>query len=194
MTFKWFDQMEEIFNQGKGKSITDHTFSSKFMDTAKPSTSSMSEVHSNSSISTSVPVSDILFQSSCSENSQNISKSVDSTLSTKSKNKRSSHGTNSNIAKNKVVLENQWLEYMKMKVERDKISDEKHASVSEHRKELLKLKRKYLAAKEEEIKQRKEYLIAKLRGKENRHSEIIEIEKKKYKLLRKLVKASSDSD
>jgi len=83
---------------------------------------------------------------------------------------------------------------MKMKVERDKICDEKHASVSEHRKELLKLKRKYLAAKEEEIKQRKEYLIAKLRGKENRHSEIIEIEKKKYKLLRKLVKASSDSD
>jgi len=75
-----------------------------------------------------------------------------------------------------------------------KICDEKHASVSEHRKELLKLKRKYLAAKEEEIKQWKEYLIAKLRWKENRHAKIIEIEKKKYKLLRKLVKASSDSD
>jgi len=57
-------------------------------------------------------------------------------------------------------------------------SDEKHISVSEHRKELLKLKKKYLAAKEE-IKQRKEYLIAKLRGKENRHAKIIEIEKKK---------------
>jgi len=65
-----------------------------------------------------------------------------------------------------------------MKVERDKICDEKHASVSEHRKELLKLKRKYLAVKEEEIKQRKEYLIAK-RGKESRHAEIIEIEKKR---------------
>jgi len=51
MTFKWFDQMK-IFNQGKGKSITDHTFSSKFMDTAKPSTSSMLEVHSNTWIST----------------------------------------------------------------------------------------------------------------------------------------------
>jgi len=52
---------------------------------------------------------DILFQSSCSENSQNISKSVDSTLSTKSKNKRSSHGTISNITSDKVALENQWL-------------------------------------------------------------------------------------
>jgi len=67
---------------------------------------------------------------------------------------------------------------MKMKVERDKICDEKHASVSEHRKELLKLKRKYLAAKEEEIKQWKEYLIAKLKGKENRHVEIMEMKKK----------------
>jgi len=38
---------------------------------------------------------------------------------TKSKNKRSSHGTNSNIARDKVALENQWLEYMKMKVEQN---------------------------------------------------------------------------
>lgn len=60
---------------------------------------------------------------------------------------------------------------------------------------MLKLKRKCLAIKEEEVKQRKEYLMAKLRGKENRHAEIVAIEEKKCKLLKKIVKArSSDSD
>lgn len=195
MTFKWFDQMDEIFNQGKN-AITNHTFSSKCMKTAKPSTSSTTEIYSKSLTSTLIPCnsSDTL-QSSCTENSENISTSVDSTLSMKNKNKHLSHGTNSNIARDKIELENQWLEYIKRKIERDKICDERHASVSEHRKELLKLKRKCLAIKEEEMKQRKEYLMAKLRGKENRHAEIVAIEEKKCKLLKKIVKArSSDSD
>lgn len=105
--------------------------------------------------------------------------------------------TTKNMARDKVALENQWIEYMKIKIEHDKVSDEKLATTLEQKKEMLKLKRKHIAVKEEEIKLRKEYITQKLKEKENRHAEIMRIEEKKCKLLTisKLLKInSSDSD
>lgn len=99
------------------------------------------------------------------------------------------HGTGSNLAKMKVVLEKQWLEYMDIKIERDKISDEKHATILDQKKEMIKLKKKHLMLKEQEIEQKNEYSRKKLEKKENKHAEIIQIEKEKCKLLNKLVKA-----
>lgn len=56
---------------------------------------------------------------------------------------------------------------------------------------MIKLKKKHLILKEKEIEQ-KEYFMARLRGKENRHAERIAIEKEKCKLLKKLL-ATEDS-
>lgn len=62
-------------------------------------------------------------------------------------------------------------------------------------KKALKLKKKHIALKETEIEQRKKYLTAKLRAKENRYAQQISIEKEKCKLLKKLLKnETSDSE
>lgn len=116
----------------------------------------------------------------------------DHTSNTKN-NKRTLHGTGFNLVKSKVALENQWLEYLKIKTERDKIGDDKHTAILEQKKEMMKLKRKHIALKEKEIEERNDYYRAKLRGKENKHIEKIVVEKEKCRLLKKLLKIG-DSD
>lgn len=92
-------------------------------------------------------------------------------------------------------MENEWLAYLKTKDEQNKINNEKYADALEQKKEMIKLKKKHLVLKEKEIDQQKEYFIAKLKGKENRHAEKITIEREKCKLLQKLLKAeASDSE
>lgn len=209
MTFEWFDQMDEIFGKEKN-AIAIHTMSSGFPHmlnssissaqkfdstlTSSASKSSTSKSSTSKSSSTTITVSNdpAVLLENCSNKNVQISTPVSSKTGTK---KRQLHGSGSNIARAKIALENQWLEYLNMKAERDKLNDEKHAANFEQKKEALKLKRKHIALKEKEIEQRKDYFTAKLKEKENRHAQQIEMEKEKYKLLKKFLKLeTSDSE
>lgn len=118
------------------------------------------------------------------------------------KRKRPCHGTGSKIASTKVELEKQWLHHLQKKEERDHIKDQRYATLTETKKEALKLKKRQLDLKETELEQRKEMTTKKMKEKKNRHSELIEIERIKYKLLKKFVedkenqnlRVTSDSD
>lgn len=192
MTFEWFDQMDEIFGKEKN-AIAIHTMSSGFPHMLNSSTSSAqkfdSTLTSSASKSSSTTITVLndpaVLLENCSNKNVQISTPVSSKTGTK---KRQLHGSGSNIARAKIALENQWLEYLNMKAERDKLNDEKHAANFEQKKEALKLKRKHIALKEKEIEQRKDYFTAKLREKENRHAQQIEMEKEKCKLLKKFLK------
>lgn len=118
------------------------------------------------------------------------------------KRKRPCHGTGSKIAWTKVELEKQWLHHLQKKEERDHVKDQRYATLTETKKEALKLKKRQLDLKETELEQRKEMTTKKMKEKKNRHSELIEIERIKYKLLKKFVedkenqnlRVTSDSD
>jgi len=204
MTFEWFDQMDEIFGK-QTNAIAAHTMSSGFPHiTSNSSTSSAQKFNStltsasksstSKSSTTTITVSNdpTILLENCSNKNMQISTS---TSSKTGKRKRELHGSGSNIARAKIALENQWVEYLNMKTERDKLNDEKHATIVEQKKEALKLKKKHFALKEKEIEQRKDYFIAKLKEKENRNAQQIEIEKEKCKLLKKFLKCeTSDSE
>lgn len=98
-------------------------------------------------------------------------------------------------------MEKQWLDHLTMKRERDRIKDEKNATFMENKKELIKLKRKQLAFKEQELQQRREIAENKLKEKKILYAEILEVEKQKYKMLKKYLdnkenvqNVSSESD
>lgn len=200
MTFKWFNQMDEILGQQRN-AVSGHIVSSKFGCTSKPSTSSASSTSSakksnfRSSTSILTELNDSNLSSEIERNEKSpVSKRNNPAEVIKNK-KRFLHGSGSNLAKTKVALEKQWLEYVKIKTERDKNSDERQAAILEQKKEMMKLKRKHLILKEQEIEQRNEYLRQKSERKENRHAELIRIEKEKCKLLKQLLKArASDSE
>nr|XP_012223510.1 PREDICTED: uncharacterized protein LOC105672855 [Linepithema humile] len=151
MTFEWFDQMDEIF--GKQKNATAiHTMLSGFPHIMSNSSTSLAQKFdstltssalksSTSKSSTTITVSNdpAVLLENCSNKNVQISTSVSSKTGTR---KRKLHGSGSNIARAKIALENQWLEYLNMKAE------------------------------------------LKLREKENRHAQQIEIEKEKCKLLK----------
>jgi len=200
--FEWFDQMDEIFGK-QTNAIATHTMSSGFPQmTSNSLTSSAqkfnftltsaSKSSTSKSSTTTITVSNdpTVLLENCSNKNVQIS-----TSSKTGKRKRELHGSGSNIARAKIALENQWVEYLNMKIERDKLNDEKHAATVEQKKEALKLKKKHFALKEKEIEQRKDYFIVKLKEKENRHAQQIEIEKEKCKLLKKFLKCeTSDSE
>lgn len=88
-----------------------------------------------------------------------------------------------------------------MKRERDRIKDEKNATFMKNKKELIKLKRKQLAFKEQELQQRREIAENKLKEKKILYAEILEVEKQKYKMVKKYLdnkenvqNVSSESD
>lgn len=222
MTFQWFNEMDDIFGQQRN-AVAGHTISSNFShlesisstsakrqcyskspissSKAKPSISSQKECHSKSASLLNASNSDISSEN-CSDGNPHITlqsspmlekTNNDSILKTKNSKQRPLHGTGSNLAKSKIALENQWLEYLKTKTERDKIGEDKHTATLEQKKEMIKLKRKHIALKEKEIEERNDYYRAKLKGKENRHIERMAIEKQKCRLLKNLLKIG-DSD
>ncbi|XP_066585445.1 uncharacterized protein [Prorops nasuta] len=183
MTFKWYNQMDDILHQGSVTSNTsNHIFSSTFKSTLitptspKPSTSSAQDDNLNTSL---------LLTECKKKSSENLSTNLGKSKSNK----------NRNIAQNKIALEKHLTEYMENKVEWEKAKEEKQTLLFEQTKELLKLKRRRNCLKEEEIKQKRLYCAEKLKGKENRHIAILNVENKKLKLLKKVFKvALSDSD
>lgn len=95
LTFKWFDQLDDIFHQQKDASTSGYIMSSKLQSTSTEKTQSHSStVDNDSNISSAIHVS---------ENSQN-SNSIDVTPKSR---KRTLHGSGSNLAKTKITLEKQ---------------------------------------------------------------------------------------
>ncbi|XP_071629089.1 uncharacterized protein [Temnothorax longispinosus] len=151
MTFEWYDQLDEIFGQ-QGNAAASHTVSSNLAYLRKSSSSSAQKRDSNKSSTITSKNANTLLTSKnantlltrCSNENVQMTTSSDSEIQSPASNKRKRplHGTGSNIAKTKVEIENQWLEYIKTKTERDKLNDEKHAATFEQKKEILKLKKK----------------------------------------------------
>lgn len=90
-----------------------------------------------------------------------------------------------------------------MKEERDRVKDEKYITLMENRKEAIKLKRKQVALKEQELQQRYDIAEKKLNERKALYAEVVDIEKRKYRMLkiyldnkenRKDRNVSSDSD
>lgn len=106
---------------------------------------------------------------------------------TEEKKTLTSHGTGSNIAKTKIELEKQWLKHLQLKEERDENKEERNKNLIESKKEGLKLKKRHLAMKEKEMEQRHDIVMNKMSEKRKRHFDIMEIERLKYKLLKKFI-------
>lgn len=204
MEFKWYDQLDEIFGKNKN-AIVAHTISSKV--TAKKGQKDITNCASKSSSpdvvihdSTSPSVSTATISDSTSPSASTATISVTSPLMNNKNTARSPHGTGSNLANKKVHLEQQWLKFLATKEIRDTARDERHMKSEERAIESFTLKKQMVALKRKQIEQKKELSIKRLKDKENRHTEIIKIEKTKCKLLKKLLNQaninniSDDSD
>lgn len=91
-------------------------------------------------------------------------------------------------------LENFWLEYMQKE---EKRREERDENILKTKKETLKLKKYYMEMREKELEAKKTIAISKIKSKEKRHDEMLEIEKLKCSLLNKLLndkKHQVDSD
>lgn len=193
--FEWFQPMDDIFGKNKDTSNQNYTVSSKVCSKKdKASTSQPSErkrlLESSCLPSTTQHLKKNSRLQSSSKSSEKttadpLSLSVNETDINPKQKKRLSCGTASKIAKTKIELEKQWLDHLTMKRERDRIKDEKNATFMENKKELIKLKRKQLAFKEQELQQRREIAENKLKEKKILYAEILEVEKQKYKILEK---------
>ncbi|XP_036145336.1 uncharacterized protein LOC118646467 isoform X1 [Monomorium pharaonis] len=190
MEFKWYDQLDEIFGRNKD-AIAAHTVSSKIIKQASESTLSsqknIGNCTSESPSSAEIPATPIA-STSLSINNKNAKKQF-----------RIRRGTGSNLADKKLNIEHQWLKFLENKEVRDTERDKRIAKSEERTTESFTLKKKLIALKRQEIEQKRELLNKKLKDKENRHAEIIQIEKTKCKLLKKLLyqtnlKISDDSD
>ena len=208
--FEWFQPMDDIFGKNKDTTNQNYTVSSKACSKKnKPSTSQPSEKKRLFESSCLPSTTEHLKKKSLQSSSKSLEKSTADPLSLSvnendinpKQKKRSSCGTASKIAKTKIELEKQCLDHLTMKRERDRIKDEKHATFMDSKKELIKLKKKQLAFKEQELQQRREIAENKLKEKKVLYAEILEIEKQKYKILKKYLdnkenvqNVSSESD
>lgn len=82
---------------------------------------------------------------------------------------------------------------------REKRREERDENILKSKQEDLKLKKHYIQMREKELEVKKTVAINKIKPKEKRHDEILEIEKLKCDLLRKLLNnkehfKNSDSD
>lgn len=196
--FKWYNYMDEIFGKNKD-AIAAHTISSQIIGKKVSESASSSQkdiVHCASKSLPDVknPTSPIASTSKITSpliNSKNAGLVVSSP--------RSRHGTGSNIANRKLNIEQQWLKFLENKEIKDTDRDKRHAKYEERAIENLTLKKQIVTLKRKEIEQKRELSNKKLKEKENRHAEMMKIEKTKCKLLKKLLKEAnvtniSDSD
>ncbi|XP_071652890.1 uncharacterized protein [Temnothorax longispinosus] len=175
--FEWFQVMDDFLGKKGNVTAAGYTVSSKVgLEKVAPSTSQPMTKNLESRKMSKQSAMDNLATIESSSNSHNTEKKK--TLTT--------HSTGSNIAKTKIELEKQWLKHLQLKEEYDKNKQEKNKDLIKSKKEALKLKRKHLALKEKKMEQRSDIATNKMSEKK-RHADIIEIERLKYKLLKKFI-------
>ncbi|XP_071650353.1 uncharacterized protein [Temnothorax longispinosus] len=188
MDFEWYEQMDEILGS-RQRAIAGQTVSSKLTSKTSKTSNPCTSISQKKSSCGSSPVatSSSIVTLPKSTLSKSTGSTVDSSVTDVKKRKRPCHGTGSKTAATKVELEKQWLHHLQKKEERDHIKDQRYATLTETKKDALKLKKRQLDLKEAELEQRKEIATKKTKEKKNRHSELMEIETLKCKLLKKLV-------
>ncbi|XP_067206836.1 uncharacterized protein [Linepithema humile] len=201
MSFEYFDQMQEILGKDEEANIF-HTRSSNLPTKYIINTSPKVQC-SNSSKETELEA--VSSHSSTCSSSLSTNNSCTHINSTKKKNliekkARPLHGSGSNNAKIKNELGKHWLEYLQGEEKRREERDAKLSKLLEKKTEAINLQKRQLQMHEKELDDRKIITAKKLKCKEQRHEEIIAIERKKCKLLRKFlydkenVAQFSDSD
>lgn len=187
MNFEFYDQMEEIFGRQSNAigSVVSSTLPSKNSEASTSRKQFVSQSDNQSSTSTS-----------------SSTESSASNLNSSRKRSRPQHGSGSDRAKTKIEFEKQWSLYLHNKENRESVRDEKHATLIETRREMVKLKKRQLTLKQKEVEYRKKIAVNKRKEKTNKHAEIMEMERQKYELLKKLIgnkknfnlRDASDSD
>lgn len=190
--FEWFEQMDEIFGKKNKIAHANYTVSSKILSKDKTSTS---QRLGKKKITEPLPSTSQNFEEANSRKAvSKLSKKTTNTdiLPNAGENsdtfkleKHTPRGTGSKIAKNKLILEEQWIRHLTQKEERDCKKNEKYASFIESKKETVKLKRKQLELKEQELQQQREIAEKKLKEKKSLHAQMLEIEKQKYNVLKR---------
>jgi len=191
--FEYFELMDNIFGKKKDANQNYIVSSKVCSEIEKPSTSQSARKRSSkSAANTQHFEEENSYKSSRSSQTHTQKSSVDQlpllgdVTSTDSKHQKCLlHGTGSKTAKIKIELEKQWLHHLTMKQERDRKKDEKHTALIDNKREAIKLKKKQLILKEQELQQRREIADKKLKKKKILHTEILEIEKLKYKVLKR---------
>lgn len=138
MDFEYYEQMDEILGP-KQRAITGQAVSSKL--TPKTSTPSTSSILSTTSTSLEKKSSSSSLPTSTKISLKNNTGDLNVETNVKNR-KRLCHGTGSKIAGTKIELEKQWLHHLQKKEERDCIKNQRYTTLTETKKEALKLKKK----------------------------------------------------
>ncbi|KAH0568003.1 trihelix transcription factor GT-3b-like isoform X1 [Cotesia glomerata] len=100
-----------------------------------------------------------------------------STNSSKDKTNATPRGTGSKIARQKVALEQEWLKHLKMNEVKAKADAELREKYLIQKREQNELKKNYLRLRTEELEQKKELEMQKLKSKQRRHEDILDMMK-----------------
>lgn len=184
--FKWYNQMDEIFGKNKD-AIAAHTVSSgiivKEVSKSKCNQNDIENCRKSKSLTENiyVPTSPVPTSPvACTSKISLMNKNKELTSHTR-------HGTGTNLANKKLNIEKQWLTFLENKEIRDAACDKRHEQSEERAIENFALKKQIISLKRKQLEQKKEIANKKLKDKENRHAEIMEIEKTKCNLLKKLL-------
>ncbi|XP_039305491.1 uncharacterized protein LOC105207085 isoform X2 [Solenopsis invicta] len=186
MSFEFYDQLEEILGQEKEATAL-HTVSSKIL---LDSDSNDKRENVDESLSNHQKR-----QKKADENNRPNTSTIEHESQPVVKRLRPGHGTGSTLAKTKMELQTQWLDYLKTTKNREEEQTKRHEKLLQSKVEVINVKKRQLQLK-------KEIAEKKLKSKERRHEDIIELEKLKINLLKKLLRSGekvrnqedSDSD
>jgi hypothetical protein len=200
--FQWFDQLDEIL--GKNKNITEpaYVISSKLCSVSnfknkenyltneqsedkRKKKKELRESHKIKNIENK-----ILEEPSNIANKQNTEDViVQAETSKKIGNEKClKRGTGSNLAKKKFEIGQQWQQHLEDKAKKEIIKEKRYEDMIKKKEELVELKKKQIELKEKELQQKKAIANSKVKDKEKRHIEILNLEREKCKLLRAYLK------
>lgn len=207
MSFEFFDEMENIFGCKKAAMAT-YSLSSNLPLKISKSLSTETEIQSPPSKKTKKNKDSVACDTlpststsiSTNASASNLVSISNNTSANKSKNINYENKENEctrmkPLSKLKDKFENFFLEYIQKEEKRREEHDE---NILKSKQEDLKFKKHYMQMREKELEVKKTVAINKIKSKEKRHDEILEIEKLKCDLLKKLLNKEhfkdSDSD
>jgi hypothetical protein len=194
MTFEFFNEIEEIFGS-KENATAVYTVSNNLSSlmSKKQSINLLSKTNKNSVTETNTQLLKKIkydhFDQPSGSTSKNISHENKETIQ-----KQVLHTKDIKRSQTKDDLGKLWFEFMQNE---EKRREDRYDTTMKTRKEALKLKKCQLEMREKEIEAKKTIALNKIKSKDRRHEEILEIEKLKYSLLKKLVdkeNVNSDSE
>lgn len=195
MTFEYFREMDEIFNVDKDIGDAE-TFGSKMASSKRkpiPDETSREPISDETSSTSSQKIT----KRHATNNQENVL-SIAPVLSTTGPSTvldKKVRKTDASRLKKKNDLENYFFDHLKKVEECQQMRDEKIDKYVKTKVEYLQLRKKELETRENEMERKRIAEAKKQKSKQERHEELMEIERQKMYLLRKLLKEkNSDTE